>query len=254
MSEPVPVAVSKWGLLRLALRCLFVQSSWNYRQFQGLGWCVALLPELREFYPSDKLAAVLSKYLRYFNTNTFFVSSVAGATIAIEAKHSQGCDVPIEAHQYADAVMAPVAAVGDALFWGGYRSLICCFAVALAAYGFWWAPILLVVLFNLPVVVVRICGVWIGYNHGAAVIGMVQRAHLADVALVLKRATVVLLGAVCAVLVHGAHLPLGWAMATNALVVAIVLAAVFCLRKGVPTAIVLCTVIVSVTTLSKLLM
>jgi len=254
MPESQPQLVSKWRLLRMALRCLFVQSSWNYRQFQGLGWSVVLLPELRVLYGSDQIAAVMRKYLKYFNTNTFLVSSVAGATIAIEAEQSRGREVPIAAHQYAEAVMAPVAAVGDALFWGGYRSFICCLTVALAAYGFWWAPILLVVLFNVPVGALRIVGVWIGYHHGAAVVAIVQRGHLADLALVLKRCTIVVIGGLCAVLVHSVHLCLGWAMVTNAIVVMVVLGAVFCLRKGVPTAIVLCAVIASVTTVSKLLM
>lgn len=254
MPKAQPQLVSKWRLFRLALRCLFVQASWNYRQFQGLGWSVALLPELRILYGSEQLAAVLKKYLKYFNTNTFFVSSVAGATLALEVDQCHGKEVPIEAHQYSEAVMAPVAAVGDALFWGGYRSLVCCLTVTLAAYGFWWAPILLVVLFNVPVGMVRLLGVWIGYHHGASVVGIVQRGHLADLALVLKRCTVVVLGGLCAVLVHSGHLPLGWSMVVNAIVVAIVVVAVFCLRKGVPAAIVLCTVITAVTTVTKLLM
>lgn len=254
MPESHPCVVSKWRLLRLALRCLFVQSSWNYRQFQGLGWSVALLPELRALYGQDQLAVVLGKYLKYFNTNTFLVSSVAGATVALEAEQCNDREVPIAAHQYAEAVMAPIAAVGDALFWGGYRSLVCCLAVAFAAYGCWWAPISLVVLFNIPAGVVRIFGVWIGYHHGAAVVGMVQRGHLADLALVLKRCTIVVLGGVCAVLVHGAHLSLDWSLVSNAIVIAIVALSVFCLRKGVPTAIVLFSVIASVTTVSKLLM
>jgi len=241
-------------LLRLAFRCFFLQCSWNYRQFQGLGWSVVLLPELKYLHGVGQLPSVLKGYLKYFNTNTFLASSVAGATIALEVDQCKGKEVPIAAHQYAEAVMAPVAAVGDALFWGGGRSLVCCLAVALAAYGFWWAPIFLLVLFNLPAGVLRIVGVWLGYHHGAAVVSMVQRGHLADVALVLKRCMIVVLGAVCAVLVHGEHFPQDSLLLVHALVGVTLLTAVFCLRKGVPTAVVLWSVVAGVVIVDKMLM
>ncbi|OQY19990.1 MAG: hypothetical protein B6I36_02695, partial [Desulfobacteraceae bacterium 4572_35.1] len=194
--------ISKWRLLRMTLRCMFFQSSWNYRYFQGLGWTVALLPELRLLYSPDKLPLVVKRYLKYFNTNTFLAPSVAGATLALELDQCRGNSPPIAADAYAEAIMAPVAAVGDALFWGGIRPFCSCLAVALAAYNFWWSPLVLVVLFSLSALIFRVLGAWIGYQRGAAAIEVIARSRLADVAMVLKRVTVVMLGGLCAVLVH----------------------------------------------------
>ena len=246
--------ISKWRLFRLACRCLFLQSSWNYKHFQGLGWSVVLLPELKTMYAPEQLPQVLKRYLKYFNTNTFLAPAVAAATLSLEVDHSQGRNVVMSAHTYPDAVMAPVAAVGDALFWGGIRPFISCLAVALGAFGFWWSPIVLIVLFNLPAGIFRVAGAWIGYQHGASAVMLMQRWHLADVATLLKRCTVVVCGGLCAVLVHQGQLELWWSMMVSVPVIVSLFAAVVCLRKGVPIVVVLLGIIATVTMVDKLLL
>lgn len=246
--------LSKWRLLRLACRCLFLQSSWNFKHFQVLGWCVALLPELKEIYGSEQLPQVLKRYLKYFNTNTFLVSGVAAATLSLEVDQYRGRKVVMAPHTYPDAVMAPVAAVGDALFFGGLRSFVSCFAVALGAFGFWWSPIVLIVLFNVPAGIFRVGGAWLGYQHGAAVVMLIQRWRLADAAIMLKRCTVVVCGGLCAVLMHQGQLGLLWSTVGSVLVIVSLFAAVVCLRKGVPIVVVLLGIIAIVTTVDKLLL
>jgi PTS system mannose-specific IID component len=248
------VKLSFWQLLRLTLRCVLFQSSWNYKQFQGLGWCVVLLSGLKTIYSSEELPTAVKRYLNYFNTNTFLAPAVAASTLALEVEAKNGHKVPMPAPVYAEAVMAPVAAVGDALFWGGLRPFVCCLAVALGALGVWWAPFLLLGLFNLPAFVVRLGGTWVGYRQKADVVALIQRSHLADIALVLKRITVLVLGGVCAILIHNGHLTTTVTMAVSSLVISAVFAAVVCLRKGVPTAVVLLVLILSVTMVEKLLM
>lgn len=246
--------LTKWQLFCLACRCLFLQSSWNYKQFQGLGWSVALLPSLTFFYGKERVAEILGRYLRYFNTNTFFAPTIAAATLSIEADKCCGDQVAIEAHAYPDVVMAPVAAVGDALFWGGIRPFVSVLALCCAVYGYWWAPIILIVLFNIPAGLFRVVGVWLGYHHGAAVVLLIQRWRLADIAVVLKRCTVVLTGCLCALLTHQVQIDLVWSMVTSIVVIVSLFSTVVCLRKGVPLTVVLVAIIAGVTAIDKLLL
>ncbi|MEA3464700.1 MAG: PTS system mannose/fructose/sorbose family transporter subunit IID [Thermodesulfobacteriota bacterium] len=246
--------ISKWRLFRLACRCLFLQSSWNYKHFQGLGWSVALLPEVKAIYAPRHLPQVLKRYCKYFNTNTFLAPAVAAATLCLEVDQSQGRNVVMEPHTYPDAVMAPVAAVGDALFWGGIRPFLSCLAVALGAFGFCWSPIVLIVLFNLPAAIFRVVGTWLGYQHGASVVMLIQRWRLADAAILLKRCTVVVCGGLCAVLMHQGQLGLLWSTIVSVLVIVSLFAAIVCLRKGVPIVVVLLGIIATVAMVDKLLL
>jgi len=97
-------------------------------------------------------------------------------------------------------------------------------------------------------------GAWIGYQRGAAAIEVIARSRLADVAMVLKRVTVVMLGGLCAVLVHSGDLTSAWGLVAGILTVSIVYVGVFLLRKGVPTAVVLCALIVGVAVVDKMVM
>jgi PTS system mannose-specific IID component len=102
--------------------------------------------------------------------------------------------------EFKEMVMAPFAAIGDALFWGGLRPLAACVALFLAFKGFLWAPLVFLVFFNLPHLVFRFGGFWRGYSSGLRLIELVQRWHLPDLAIRTKETTVVLLGGLCAYL------------------------------------------------------
>lgn len=254
MDKRPPIHLTKWRLFCLSCRCLFLQSSWNYKQFQGLGWCVALLPHLTVLYGKERVPQILKGYLRYFNTNTFLAPTIAAATLSIETESCRGEQVAIEAHAYPDVVMAPVAAVGDGLFWGGIRPFVSVIAVCFAVYGYWWSPLILIVLFNIPAGISRVVGVWLGYHHGASVVLLIQRWRLADIAVILKRCTVVVAGGLCAVLTHQDQLNLMWSLVGSFVVIVTLFSTVICLRKGVPMIVVLIGIIVSVTAVDKLLL
>lgn len=254
MDKTTQVHLTNWQLFCLSCRCLFLQSSWNYKQFQGLGWCVALLPSLTLIYGKKHVPQALQSYLKYFNTNTFMAPTIAAATLSIEVATNRDEAVTIDGHCYPDVVMAPVAAVGDALFWGGLRPFLSVFALLFAVYGYWWSPLFLVVLFNLPACLFRIAGAWLGYYQGASVVLLIQRWRLADIAVVLKRCTIVLAGALCAALTHQGQLEFMWSLGASCVVIVTLFLVVICLRKGIPLAVVLIGLITGVAAVDKLLL
>lgn len=187
---------------------MLLQSCWNFRVFQGLGSLWILQPFQRDIHRSD-INAVPSdrsnstQQLKYFNTNTFCAPCVLAAQLALQERQARGEHVIIRAEDFPSAVMAPVAAVGDALFWGGLRPLAALIATILALLGYFWAPIAVVLVFTLPTIIVRIGGSAAGFARGAQVVALIQQLHLADLAVKIKQINIVLLGVVAALAWRG---------------------------------------------------
>ncbi len=235
--------LTRGRLCLLSLRSLLLQCSWNFKQFQGLGWVYLLLPELRRLYPNRALRPIVQRYLGYFNSNVFLTPTIAAAVLSLERRQRLEEPVPMSPQAFTEAVMAPFAAAGDAFFWGGLRPLCCALAVVVGSLGYWWSPVLFLVLFNLPVVFVRLVGPWLGYQQGVMVVQLLQTYRIADVALVLKRLAVVMLGGVAAVLCHQADSLVAYSAVTVPVVLGGVIGCTFVLRQGVPLYIVLFTLL-----------
>ena len=239
-------SVTKVRLCVLSFRCLLVQCSWNFKQFQGLGWVYVLLPELRRLYPDRVLRPIVQRYLGYFNSNVFLIPTIAAAVLSLERKQRLEEPVPMSPQAFSEAVMAPFAAAGDAFFWGGLRPLCCVIAVSVGYLGYWWSPVLFLVLFNVPVAFFRIVGPWLGYQQGVMVVQLLQTCRIADVAQVLKRITIVILGALTAVLCHKAGFD---SLAGGFVVFAALLCVLTCtilFRKGFPLYLVLFSLLAGV--------
>lgn len=198
-------------ILKLNARCLLLQSCWNFRVFQGLGSLWILHPLRRDIRSSDLNAALddrssrssAAQQLQYFNTNTFCAPCILAAQLALEGKQARGEHVVIPADEFPAAVMAPVAAIGDALFWGSLRPMAALVTIILVLSGYLWAPVAVVLMFTLPTVIVRVGGSIVGYLQGAQVVSLIQQLHLADLAVKIKQINVVLLGVVAALVWRG---------------------------------------------------
>jgi len=204
-------------LFRVLLRSFLLQASWNFERLQSLGVLYAVAPALRLFYRDDELAAAGRRHLEYFNTHPYMASPVLGAILNLEQRRSQGEEQPVGVQDFKKMVMAPYAAIGDAFFWGAVRPLAACVALFLAFNGSLWAPIVYLLLFNLPHLWLRVGGMLQGYSQGLQVFETIHRHRLPDLAIRLKGATVVLLGVLSAYLtffsLQGETAPVGWGLA-----------------------------------------
>jgi len=187
-------------LLRCCCRSFLHQASWNFERMQNLGYCYQLLPALRRLYGEAPPAEVLQRYTGYFNTHPFFAPWVAGTALRLEERQLVGDDPPLTAGAFQEMVMAPYAAIGDALFWGALRPLAAVIALFLAFHGLLWAPLAMLMLFNVPHLLCRCCGWLLGYHAELRAAEILQRLRLPDVAARLKEGTVILLGVLCAIL------------------------------------------------------
>jgi len=188
-------------LLKVFLRSFLLQASWNFERLQSLGVVYALAPALRFLYRGEALAAAGRCHLEYFNTHPFMASPVLGTILDLELRRSRGESSYLGVQEFKGMVMAPYAAIGDALFWGAVRPLAAGVALFFAVRGSLWAPVVYLLLFNLPHLWFRVGGLLQGYCTGLRVAEIIQRQHLPDLALRLKEVAVVLLGGLSAYLV-----------------------------------------------------
>ena len=184
--------------LRIYLRSFLLQASWNFEKLQNLGFYYMILPGLHNIYGSDVPEDTRRQHTDYFNTHPYFAPLVAGTTLRLEKDKCAGDGTSVDAETYKNMVMAPFAAMGDALFWGGVRPLAALISLLIASQGSLWAPVVFLLIFNLPHLFFRGGGLMLGYVKELRAIETVQKCRLPDLAIRLKESTTILVGVLCA--------------------------------------------------------
>lgn len=250
MTQP---RLSTGVLSRVLLRSFLLQASWNFDRLQSLGVAYVLAPALHQFYRDEDLALAYARHLEYFNTHPFLAGPVLGITLSLEEARSQGKTGYLEVKEFKNMIMAPYAAMGDAFFWGGVRPLAAAIALFFAFRGSLLAPVVFLLLFNLPHFWFRWVGLFRGYTLGLRAIDDIGRFHLPDLAIRCKEATVILLGALCAYLCFIALRTEGVSTAWGLTALPLVAGGGWLIRKGVSALMLVLTVCTLVLSLHHLL-
>lgn len=109
--------------LRVFLRTLALQASWNHQRMQNLGLLVCLMPWLRGL-PRDPERDRLfcRRYYEFFNTNPYLAGYVVGGLLRLEQEREGQGGLPRgQAQVFRDSLGRAFASLGDQLFWLGLR-------------------------------------------------------------------------------------------------------------------------------------
>lgn len=152
--------------LRLLLRSLVIQGSWNYRTMQGAGLGFVLIPILRRLYGSDleSLREALGRHVGFFNANPYLATVAATALARMEEEGVTAEQI----ERFKSALVSPLGSLGDRLVWARWRPLCALLALlALLAGAPWWVVILLfLMLYNVATMALRVWGLRIGWRDG----------------------------------------------------------------------------------------
>jgi mannose/fructose/N-acetylgalactosamine-specific phosphotransferase system component IID len=172
----------------IIVRSFLLQSVWNRRTMQSVGFCYAMLPVLRR-KGADAAArkAFLERHLGFFNTNPVLASYVLGAAAAAELRSDTrwATEVP----ELKRALSSPLGMAGDALFWAALRPLAAFLGVLAALAAKPWAAILFLVVYNVPHVFVRVRGVVAGAERGPEAVKEVLGPAVKRTVVVLRAAS-----------------------------------------------------------------
>lgn len=136
------------------------------------GVSYAMQPFLDEFYPvAEERRQAMVRQMAYFNTNVAMYPFILGITASMEKENHLKTDFNVDSiNAVKTSLMGPLAGIGDSVFWGVLRTIAAGVAVSLAQSGNVLAPIVFLLLFNIPVQFLRWQGGKLGYTLGSTYI------------------------------------------------------------------------------------
>lgn len=174
--------VTARDLLRVFWRSFMMEFSWNYERQMNLAFAYTLIPVLKKLYTrKEDLAQALKRHLAFFNTTPHIVTLILGITVAMEEKNSQqkGMDATSIDNVKA-SLMGPLAGIGDSFFWGTLRLIATGIGTSLALKGNILGPILFLLVFNVPHILVRWLFTRWGYVLGTGVLQRIQQSGMME--------------------------------------------------------------------------
>jgi mannose PTS system EIID component len=215
-------------LLRVLLRSLLIQGSWNYRSLIGNGFAYAMLPVLRFLYrdrPAELQAAV-QRHCELFNSHPYLSPLALGAVSVLE-----DAERPEVVARFKSAVRGSLGTLGDRLVWAGWRPVCALFALLLVVVNVpWWVAVFaFLLIYNSGHFALRWWSFRFGLTHGKHVGEELRKKPVQKVQHWLDFAGAALVGALLPLMVARPAFP-GWGGALWEL--ALITAAVLGLRFG----------------------
>lgn len=121
---------------------IFAETGRSFERMQAPGFCSALVPALKKFYPNDedkpRYIEALKRNMTFFNTEGHWGGGTClGLTLAMEEKKSRNYDaIPSEMiTNLKTSLMGPLAGIGDTLSWSTLMYLFVGLFLPLAKKG-----------------------------------------------------------------------------------------------------------------------
>lgn len=174
--------IEKKQLKSVFWRSFALQDAFNYERMQNVGYMYAMLPVIKKLYRNkEDQAAAITRHLEIFNTTPAVVPTIMGISAAMEEENANNPAFDVQSINAVKAsLMGPLAGIGDSIFWGTVRIIAAGIGVSIAKDGNLFGPLLFLVLYNLPNILVRIFGLKLGYQVGVNSLDRIQKEGLMD--------------------------------------------------------------------------
>ncbi|MFD2616560.1 PTS system mannose/fructose/sorbose family transporter subunit IID [Terrilactibacillus laevilacticus] len=172
----------KKDLRSILWRSFALQGAFNYERMQNLGFCYTMIPAIKRLYDKEEEQSLaLKRHLEIFNTTPVAVPTIAGISAAMEEQNANHQDFDTSSiNAVKTALMGPLAGIGDSLFWGTLRIIAAGIGISFATQGNLIGPLLFLLLYNVPNLLVRIYGLKFGYSVGVNSLERIQKEGLMD--------------------------------------------------------------------------
>jgi mannose/fructose/N-acetylgalactosamine-specific phosphotransferase system component IID len=159
--------------MRMFFRSFFIQTVYNYQSLLSIGFCYSVAINLKTLYSDpENRKQFLYRHLNFFNAHPYFASFAIGAIVKVEELNSQNkISNVVVIDRFKNALIGPLGAIGDQLFWMTIRPA--CIFIAMAALvvipslnGKLLFLLFVFVLYNIPHLYIRFSGLWQGYTLG----------------------------------------------------------------------------------------
>jgi PTS system mannose-specific IID component len=174
--------LTKGDIRSLFFRSLTLEANFNFETWQNTGFAFTIIPVLKRLYTTKQsLAAALKRHLQFFNTSPYGSTLIFGITAAMEEQNSQDKDFDEESiNSVKLGLMGPLAGVFDSLFWGTFKVIAAGVGTSLAIKGNVMGPLLFILVFNVPHLLLRYNLTFIGYNAGTKFLQNLAKNNVMD--------------------------------------------------------------------------
>ncbi len=165
--------------LRLFVRSLSLQASWNHERMQNLGLLTTLLPWLRlQRRDLNQDRVFCRRYYEFFNTNPYLANFVIGGLVRLEDDRARGLDIPPGMSiTFRDSLGRAFASLGDQLFWLGIRPALVMAICLLGLHGQMLLLMGAVAVFAVGQLILRWVSLDRGYRMGFDLVELLQHRH-----------------------------------------------------------------------------
>ncbi|MBT9775950.1 PTS N-acetylgalactosamine transporter subunit IID [Clostridium sp. MCC353] len=152
---------------KTALRAYFLQSAFNYGNYEGTGYAYIMYPALRKLYQEDEqLKEALQDNMEFFCTNPNFTPIITSLHLVMLENGTP----PEEIKSIKRALMGPLAGIGDSLVQFCLAPLFSTIGASLARDGMILGPVFFLLAQNCCLVSLKLLsGSW-GYRLGTSIV------------------------------------------------------------------------------------
>ena len=156
----------------LFVNSFFLENCYNYERQQGLGFALAMWPAIKRFWHTkEERAAALTRHMAIFNTTPHVVGAISGVSAALEREASENPEFDTSIiNNVKVGLMGPFAGIGDSFFQGTLRIIASGIGISLCQQGSPLGPILFLLIFNIPHIIIRYFMTMIGYKSGTSLV------------------------------------------------------------------------------------
>lgn len=165
--------LTKKDITKLGFNSTFLQASFNYERMQGSGFAVAQAPALQKIYHDDKdgLSQSLQDNMEFINTHPVLVGFLMGLLISLEEQKEERETI----RGLKMALFAPIAGIGDAIFWFTVLPIVAGISASFALEGNILGPIIFFLVY-LGIFLLRFPLTNLGYKLGTKAIATIQKS------------------------------------------------------------------------------
>ncbi len=166
-SNEVKKVLDKKDINRLAFDTLFLQAGFNYERMQASGFCQIQLRALKKIYGDDKegLSEAMKDNLEFINTHP----NLVGLLVSMEESRENRATIK----GLKVALFAPLAGIGDAIFWFTILPIVAGICASMAMEGSVVGPILFFLVY-LAIFIMRWFWTHLGYNLGTKAVSKIK--------------------------------------------------------------------------------
>ena len=164
------------------VRSVFWRTMWlmfctSYTKQQGTTFAWTMIPYLEDIYgkETDEFYEAMSRHQDFFNTTPGMSPFIFSLVITMEQERKAALDAGQEFDDAAIeaikvALMGPLAGIGDSIFVGALRIIAIGIAIGFSQSGSWLGPILFLLVFNIPNLLIRYFAATYGLKLGSTFI------------------------------------------------------------------------------------